>query len=323
MSAVNGKKNAQNRNFVTPGIEVLPWRKYMTYAVRGGPPHRCDLDAIGLTHKPPGEVYGTDEPDLRGLVVFRYTLRGAAELRDLRTGRVRRVEEGRAFLFADAPPTRWQSAPGQPWDILWVNLIGDAALHHAQAIVGEHGAVFPLHPEAEPVRILVNLHSQAAQDRLPGRHLLSAEMYRFLMALRTELEEGHSASPAKRPPLVNQAAALFDADFSDSGLDVTAAARRLGCSRCHLSRVFQAATGQTPHAYLTEVRLRTALRLVVETRMPVAEVARRCGFADASYFGKVFRRQFGDSPRRVRIRRSQFRLSEPGAGRTQVHATEE
>ena len=37
-------------------------------------------------------------------------------------------------------------------------------------------------------------------------------------------------------------------------------------------------------------------RVVVTTRLPLAEIAASCGFADATHFGKVFRRMRHQSP---------------------------
>ena len=35
--------------------------------------------------------------------------------------------------------------------------------------------------------------------------------------------------------------------------------------------------------------------------MPVAVIAKYCGFNDASYFGKVFKEKMGISPRKYRL----------------------
>jgi transcriptional regulator GlxA family with amidase domain len=57
---------------------------------------------------------------------------------------------------------------------------------------------------------------------------------------------------------------------------------------------------RTPQAVYRGLRLREARRLVVETSMSVAEVAARCGYADASAMTRAFRAEFGLSPREMR-----------------------
>ena len=80
-------------------------------------------------------------------------------------------------------------------------------------------------------------------------------------------------------------------------------ARVANMSRFHFSRVFEKARGTSPGRYLARVCLEEAMRLVAAGGTTVKEVARRCGYGDANYFCKVFRKSFGVSPgafRRVR-----------------------
>ena len=63
---------------------------------------------------------------------------------------------------------------------------------------------------------------------------------------------------------------------------------------------FRSMMGTPPVEYLLNYRLEQAAHLLATTELPVAEVGDRCGFEDASYFGKMFRRKTGLSPARYR-----------------------
>jgi transcriptional regulator GlxA family with amidase domain len=65
--------------------------------------------------------------------------------------------------------------------------------------------------------------------------------------------------------------------------------------RTTFSRKFKARTGLSPAAFVTEVRLEEALKLL-RTDAKLEEVAASTGFADANHFCKVFRRHFHSSP---------------------------
>jgi AraC family transcriptional regulator len=73
-----------------------------------------------------------------------------------------------------------------------------------------------------------------------------------------------------------------------------------GVSAFHFSRLFHQATGSSPYQRLLEVRLEAATRMLEQTDIPVAEVARHCGFSRANYFSTQFRSRFGLSPRDFR-----------------------
>lgn len=79
----------------------------------------------------------------------------------------------------------------------------------------------------------------------------------------------------------------------DIGLDDLALAS--GVDRFRLSRAFKAAYGLAPHAYLVQLRLSLARKLLHQGATPV-DVAAALGFADQSHLGRWFRRAYGLSP---------------------------
>ncbi|MDI2595528.1 AraC family transcriptional regulator [Pseudomonas sp. 681] len=85
----------------------------------------------------------------------------------------------------------------------------------------------------------------------------------------------------------------------DIGLDQLAAAT--GVDRFRLSRAFKAAYGLAPHAYLVQLRLSKARRLLAGGLQPAA-VAMELGFADQSHLGRWFVRAYGMTPAMYRKR---------------------
>jgi len=72
-------------------------------------------------------------------------------------------------------------------------------------------------------------------------------------------------------------------------------------SKDHFLRAFRDTVGQTPYHYLLSQRLeRAKVLLREEPGVPVAEVARRCGFKNLSHFSATFRRMTGVSPKGYR-----------------------
>jgi AraC-like DNA-binding protein len=77
-------------------------------------------------------------------------------------------------------------------------------------------------------------------------------------------------------------------------------ARRAGLGQTALGAAFRRQTGQAPLVWFEALRLDEARRLLATTRLPIADIARRCGFADPAYFSRRFRRRFAAPPRRQR-----------------------
>ncbi|KAB0488495.1 AraC-type DNA-binding protein [Pseudomonas reinekei] len=85
----------------------------------------------------------------------------------------------------------------------------------------------------------------------------------------------------------------------DIGLDQLATAT--GVDRFRLTRAFKAAYGIAPHAYLVQLRLARARRMLAQGEQPAA-VAMALGFADQSHLGRWFVRAYGLTPALYRKR---------------------
>ncbi|HXG91893.1 MAG TPA: helix-turn-helix domain-containing protein [Blastocatellia bacterium] len=71
-------------------------------------------------------------------------------------------------------------------------------------------------------------------------------------------------------------------------------------SEYHFARLFKQITGQTPHAYLANLRIERARRLLAETRLSISEIAATVGYQSQSHFTKVFKSITGLTPRAYR-----------------------
>ena len=81
-----------------------------------------------------------------------------------------------------------------------------------------------------------------------------------------------------------------------------ALAAEAGVSKFHFSRLFRERTGSTPVAYLLDLRLAAARRLLASGELDVGTVAHRCGFARATHFATAFGRRYGETPSAFRSR---------------------
>jgi|AraplaDrversion2_2_1032049.scaffolds.fasta_scaffold08572_3 AraC family transcriptional regulator len=86
----------------------------------------------------------------------------------------------------------------------------------------------------------------------------------------------------------------------DMGLDELAAL--CGLSRYHFSRAFKETFSEPPYQYVTRRRIEEARDMLVETKLPVADIAVACGFKGASQFGRAFRLAVGTTPLAFRRR---------------------
>ena len=82
-------------------------------------------------------------------------------------------------------------------------------------------------------------------------------------------------------------------------------ARMASVHPAHLGRVFRAHVGCSPIAYMQELRVVMACRLLRETDLSLTQVALRLGFFDQSHFTRIFRARVGLTPGAYRARSRQ------------------
>ena len=78
--------------------------------------------------------------------------------------------------------------------------------------------------------------------------------------------------------------------------------RHVGLSRRQLERLFQRYLHVVPTRYYLELRLERARQLLLQTSMPIVDIALACGFISAPHFSKCYRDTFSLPPRDERRR---------------------
>ena len=200
------------------------------------------------------------------------------------------VEVGSALIMDGGahPDLRYHAV--RSWEFFYVNLLG--AQSQITSLVAARGHVVSF-PHRHPLlrRWLGELPEHGHEHRtltFQESHRLAAD----LLALLT-------ASPDPANGLVQRALDVMAGGW-DRNLGLGEVARHLGVSVAHLSRVFHAATGQTPAAWYRQHRLERARELLRTSGLSIQEIADRCGFISATYFITCFRANVGMTPARWR-----------------------
>ncbi len=78
-------------------------------------------------------------------------------------------------------------------------------------------------------------------------------------------------------------------------------ARKLKMGETQLRHKIQEITGKNVPAYITQLRMEKAMRLLIECPdCLIGDIAEQCGFQDVAYFSRVFRQYYGMTPTQAR-----------------------
>ena len=164
---------------------------------------------------------------------------------------------------------------------------------------------------------------QIKPDSLPHIEMISAEMkaielcrqepegyefdlrtklcdfWRLLLKDTTEIRsKARHRSNADTERIKTMMAFIHENYGNKVSLEEIAASANISTREC--SRCFRRCIDSSPNEYLTQYRLREAIKLLVESDLSVLEISEVCGFSSASYFTKTFREAMRCTPKEYR-----------------------
>ncbi|MBK8388352.1 MAG: response regulator [Saprospiraceae bacterium] len=108
--------------------------------------------------------------------------------------------------------------------------------------------------------------------------------------------------PTIENEFVRKVTTEIEARISDENLSVEQLAKNLFMSYSQVHRKLSAIMGMSPNQYIRILRLKKAKELLINTDDTILNISMLCGFSDPSYFGKVFKQEFGVSPHEWRMK---------------------
>ena len=168
-------------------------------------------------------------------------------------------------------------------------------------LVEQHGGTDPtLHHIA--MALQTGIQTGDAVDQMYGEALSTALTVHLLRKYGAAVPEPKSRyGRLPREKLLR--AVEYIRDQLDTDLTVSGIAQAVYMSPYHFTRLFKESTGQSPHQYVVEARVRKAKELLTTGKFTISEAAYHVGFVDQSHLTRHFKRVFGLPPKRLLSRR--------------------
>ena len=210
------------------------------------------------------------------------------------------VEAGQTLLLCYPHQHRLWTDKDARWEYFYISLGGHEAVRGIREIVERAGPTIRLAEDSLALARVAEACTTAIEGKLDSPYRASELAYGIVMGFLSESvvhsPNGNGKHPTSSVPAFIPAVEEFCRLNFARPIGVDDMARVANMSRFHFSRVFEKARGTPPGRYLARLRLEEAMRLVSAGGTTVKEVAHRCGYGDANYFCKVFRKSFGVSP---------------------------
>lgn len=149
-------------------------------------------------------------------------------------------------------------------------------------------------------RHLLAIHAECSHGLIPDPRIVENHVRNLAYEVQRVARRDQNAP--RVPPGLLEARQYLEAHYWEK-ITLAQLARIANLSPPHFCTQFHKAFNHTPIAYLLRYRLAQAAYLLLDRNARVSEVARRVGIDDVHYFSRVFKRQYGESPRRISLQR--------------------
>jgi len=191
---------------------------------------------------------------------------------------------------------------GTPFRSLVVGFFSSSVSMHFAVAAGTGGSViesirFYFTPDRrriiEQAEYIVLLHHSGALHA----SIAVRGMGLGLLAVLADLAHAETPDAHHESPRIFRIKWLVRDQLCNPELNVTFLAQRLECASDYLSHVFHKETGETLIHYIHRQRMTGAIDVLANhSELTISEIAWACGFADAGYFSRVFRKHTGLTP---------------------------
>ncbi|MBF9036185.1 helix-turn-helix domain-containing protein [Rhodobacterales bacterium HKCCE2091] len=218
-----------------------------------------------------------------------YCLSGRGTIRIGGTTHV--VGPGELAWLPGAGPHGHRADASDPWSLMWARI-------EAPDLAGLRRRIFlrgrPVMQVATGDRLVDWFHALFEIMRLRPADL-DLRLNAKVATLLPLLAEQRATGPARMSPALGRLRAALAAhpERRWTSEDMEAVSRVSGSQ---LRRLFRQQLGTTPRAFLRRERLNMAQRMMLETTLPLGDIAQSCGFFDAYHLSRDFRAVTGRTP---------------------------
>lgn len=206
------------------------------------------------------------------------------------------VEKGN-IIFLDCYKAHGYSTENG-WHTIWLHFDGSNSRAYFELLYNNRGCVFPSSASSViPWLLHVILKGYRNGSSVP-EPIISCHIQRILAELLLISSESKYTIETKNSP-VGEAIEYIESNFSNK-ISLGQISSHIHLSPFYFSRQFRKETGYSPYEYIIKIRLEHARQLLKNTRLPIKEIASRCGFLSESNFVFSFHKNVGISPHNFR-----------------------
>lgn len=251
---------------------------------------QCGWDTCDSDHS-----YG---PAIRNHFLIHYVAEGQGEF--FKGDEQFSLFAGQGFFISPGETTFYRADKKNPWKYYWVGFSGTAAanLLKTRGITSSSSIIYGTENAKLITECVKDLYTEATLSKDNPLRTLGL-LLTFLSYISADATKEKTAILTTQEKYLTKAIIFVQENFSQP-ITVEDIAREVGIERTYLYRIFKKHLNKNPQLFILDVRLERARQLLIESDMPIAEVADATGFSSPKHFHVAFNRKFNANPSKFR-----------------------
>lgn len=243
------------------------------------------LYSSGIEECLPNYSYSLKSRDYH-LITFISKGKGTFEIED----KVYELKKNQLFIIPAGYWFRYTADATNPWRYSWIGFLGIKSNFIYQA-AEKHQFVYDCE-DAGHYESMIAAILDSSGDSFSSFLKINGLMYGLLGDLTEEIGILNQSSNQQLSTLARH---YMDLHYHDQIL-MSDVADFVGVHPNYLANVFKKETGISPKQYLSNLRIKKAKELLLETTDSVSLISQSVGFTDSLSFSKFFKKETGGSP---------------------------
>ncbi|CAI3402158.1 AraC family transcriptional regulator [Enterococcus cecorum] len=193
------------------------------------------------------------------------------------------------------------TADSKGWQIFWIHINGKMMKDLYKIVLdeGKNNPVFQLYGLIEIPKIWEEIYAVTNSDAKIKELLINEQLFHLInQVLKIQSEFLQTITSHKEK--IQQVRNYLEENFS-SQISLDQLTEIFYINKYYLTRIYKETYQQTINQTLTQLRITKAKELLRYSKLSMVEIAVSCGFQDASYFSKVFKKIEKVSPQKYRV----------------------
>lgn len=188
----------------------------------------------------------------------------------------------------------------EPWATNWVVFGGEACPNLLKELGLSKPTVVTITDNTIPQGIFKSIYVNVNSGTVFGHEIASGYVYDLILWFKQSILLMEMNRYRKNSQQILGMALDYIKENVTRDVTLRELSDHIGISQQHMCRIFREHLNVHYTEYVTRIRLNMAMDMILNTDIPMADIAEKCGFRSASYFSTVFGRYERMTPNNYR-----------------------